>query len=327
MNTKSIINQKNCAVLVDANAFVHRAYHGYASITDKIKNDASVAANYKDFDMQATQYSVLHGIMQAIYDVVKHVDKIEYLYLVFDPIDSINYRKSLFPLYKANRPPTPQELIRQRNEAKQILGDEIGVPIIEVPGFEADDAIGSMAKYYSATHKVAVISPDKDLFQLIDDDVMIVRPRKQNNKKYYEYITSCGVQKYFGVNPNQIPDYLSLVGDSSDNLPGVDGIGQVGASYLLSKYHSIEKIHSVIDDLISIESGYKNYLNIIKQNIDIVLAVKNLATIKTDLCVHDHILASLEKATNVQAKEHYISRLDNLSYKYSIKSHLIKIFK
>lgn len=304
-------NDLGNVVLVDANAFVHKSFHGYVPIMDRSDRDQRV----------------LTGLMQAIYDVVKNVDRISYLYMVFDAADSSLYRKSVYPLYKENRPPTPPELVAQRLHAKKVLKDEVGIPILEYPGFEADDMIGSLAHHYKATHNVIVVSPDKDLFQLVDDKTIILRPTKKNNKKVYEYITHVGVDKYFGVVPAQIPDYLSLVGDSSDNLPGIDRLGAKTAAYLLKKYSSIDKIHVVIDDLIRLEPDYAVFLKEIKEKIDTVRLVRHLATIKTDLDIKKYIEVCLNCANEIQSRPTYQAKLEIVAHHYNWKPHFISVLR
>ncbi len=297
-------------VLVDANAFVHKAFHGYMPMIDKAQKDQRV----------------LYGLMQALYDVVKHIDNIDFLYFVFDPSDSSHYRKSVYHLYKENRPPNDPELSLQRTYAKNVLKNEVGLPLIEYSGYEADDAIGSLAQIYKKTHNVIIVSPDKDLFQLVDDSVIILRPSKKDNKKVYEFITKNGVDKYFGVAPHQIPDYLALVGDTSDNLPGIDRLGPKTASYLLKKYFSIEQMLSVIDDIAKIETEYASFITAIKNNSDTLKMVKSLATIKTDLILDKHINDCLNCANEIQNTLTYNAKLEILADHYNWKSHLISMF-
>lgn len=300
-------NKKNNVVLIDANAFVHKSFHGYEPTFSQDKEDVKI----------------LHGLIQALYDSVKNIDKIDYLYYVFDSDTSSDFRKSIFPAYKENRPPTDPELCRQRIRAKSIISNEFGFPLIEYPGYEADDVIGTMAKYYEKTHNVIIVTPDKDIFQLINDSVLVLRPRKENNRKFFEYITANGVQKYFGVNPHQIPDFLALVGDRADNLPGINNLGKVTASNLLNMYESIEHIYTVIDDLINTNNDYCCYLKDLKDNIDMIRQVRFLATIKTDLKLQENINQCILKAQEIQGSLNYKGKAYNLIEHYNLKPYLL----
>lgn len=306
------MNRLSNVVLIDANAFVYKSYHGYNPMVDTRTNN---------------DYKILTGLMQALYDVVKNVDNIAFLYFVFDAPDSALYRKSVYPEYKANRPPTPPDLTAQRNFAKKVLQEQIGIPVIEYPGFEADDAIASLAEIYKQTHNVIVVSPDKDLFQLIDERTMLLRPYKKDNQKVFEYISSIGVEKYFGVKAHQIPDYLALVGDSCDNLPGIDKIGKKTASYLLQKYCSIEEMLVIIEDVKKLDKEYFKIFSYMQENKEMISLVKGLATVKRDLAISSHIDNSLKLARTVQDSPAYFARVENLAASYNWGPHFIEFLR
>lgn len=299
-------------VLVDANSFVYKSFYGYNPMVDMTTKD---------------DYKVLTGLMQSLYDIVKNVDNIEFLFFVFDACDSALYRRCIYPAYKENRPPTPMELTQQRNFAKSVLQSQIGIPIIEYPGFEADDAIASLASYYKKNHNVIVVSPDKDLFQLVDERTMLLRPYKKDNQKVFEYISSKGVEKYFGVKAHQIPDYLALVGDTCDNLPGVDKIGKKTASYLLNKYSSIEEMFVIIEDIKQLDKEYLKVLTYLQENIDFIKMVKHLATVKSDLEISQDVQKSLEIARSIQETPAYFARVENLAVNYNWKPHFIEFLR
>ena len=166
-------------------------------------------------------------------------------YLVF-ALDSKEktIRKEIDPNYKANRPAPPEDLVKQLPVAIELI-EKMGFPKVEISGYEADDVIASLVDCAKEQGiKVKVVSHDKDLYQLIDDDkVVLYDPMKKieiNEEKCLEK---------FGVPPSQIVDYLALVGDTSDNIPGVRGIGPKGASKLLKEFGSIENIYENLDKI------------------------------------------------------------------------------
>ncbi len=196
-------------------------------------------------------------------------------YLVF-ALDSKekSIRKEIDPNYKANRPEPPEELKRQLPVAIEWIR-KMGFKQIEIPGYEADDIIGSLAEYAKKRGiKVQIVSHDKDLYQLIDDErITIYDPVKKME------IDEERCREKFGVEPRQIVDYLALVGDASDNIPGVRGIGPKGASKLLRQFGTLENIYANLEKIDNprvrklLEEGKKN-----------AFLSKRLATL------HDHIL-------------------------------------
>ncbi|MCK4762580.1 MAG: DNA polymerase I [Candidatus Aminicenantes bacterium] len=162
------------------------------------------------------------------------------------------FRHHMFPEYKAKREKPPEDLIKQLPYIKEYL-DIRGIQSIETPGFEADDIIAAIAKDYgSRGHKVVIFSADKDLFQLVNDRVSIYHPRQK------AVLDSSGIEEHFGVSPGRIVDYLSLVGDSSDNIPGVPGIGDKTAKKLLAKYGGVDEMLAQLDKM---EEKFKNKIN------------------------------------------------------------------
>jgi DNA polymerase-1 len=146
------------------------------------------------------------------------------------------FRHERFPAYKANRPPTPDDLKQQIPYTRKLC-EVLGLPILEIPGIEADDLIGTLArKAVESGYRVYVVSSDKDLLQLVTDDVTVIHPVK------YERLDPEGVRRKFGVAPRQVPDVLALMGDSIDNVPGVPGIGEKGAAKLVNEWGSLDSL-------------------------------------------------------------------------------------
>jgi len=194
-------------------------------------------------------------------------------YLVFT-LDSKEdtFRKEIFKEYKANRVTPPEDLQKQLPVAINLI-KEMGFKILEYPGFESDDIIASLAKLASKKGiKVKIISSDKDMYQLIDDEkIVIFDPIKKieiNEQKCIEK---------FGVHPKNFIDFQALVGDSSDNIPGVKGVGVKTAAKLINQYKTIENLYEHIDE---IKGALKKKLLEGKEN---AFLSKKLVTLKTDL--------------------------------------------
>jgi DNA polymerase-1 len=146
------------------------------------------------------------------------------------------FRHEKFEAYKANRPPTPDSLKQQTPYTRRLCA-ALGLPILETPGIEADDLIGTLARRaVREGYRVLIVSSDKDLLQLVNEDVTVIHPVK------YERLDPQGVRSKFGVPPEKVADVLALVGDHIDNIPGVPGIGEKGASKLISEYGSLESL-------------------------------------------------------------------------------------
>ena len=186
------------------------------------------------------------GLLTGFINFISSINKehgTDYLLFALDSKDK-TIRSKIDPNYKANRPTPPEDLLKQLPVAIEWI-DKMGFKSIEVSGYEADDIIATVAKDAKKRGmKVQIVSSDKDLYQLIDDDkVLIYDPLKKIKINEEECI------KKFGVKPSQIVDYLALVGDSSDNIPGVKGIGPKGARNLLREFGSLENIYNSLDKI------------------------------------------------------------------------------
>jgi len=145
------------------------------------------------------------------------------------------HRHLVFPSYKANRQSPPEDLVEQIPDIKEVCR-VLGVPQVELAGFEADDLMGTLArKAVAEGFRVILVSSDKDLLQLVNESVQVLHPSRG------ELLDRDGVKRSFGVYPEQVVDVLALMGDSSDNVPGVPGIGEKGARELVTTYGSLEE--------------------------------------------------------------------------------------
>ncbi|PIE51696.1 DNA polymerase I [Candidatus Fermentibacteria bacterium] len=148
------------------------------------------------------------------------------------------FRSDIYSQYKANRPETPEDLRIQTNLARQII-PLMGIPYIEEPGLEADDIIAGLAR--KSEIPVLVVSPDKDLLQLVSDNISVLRPGRYGSDS--TLVRKGDVPEVIGVDSTQVAEFLAIMGDSSDNIPGAKGIGKKGARTLLAEFGSIDSIY------------------------------------------------------------------------------------
>ena len=159
----------------------------------------------------------------------------DFVVAAFDP-PGLTVRHKAFPGYKASRDETPQDLLEQIPYVRRVCA-ALRIPILEVPGYEADDVIGTLARKAQAKDiEVVIVSEDKDLLQLVDKDITMFAERQ--GRVTYD---RARVEDKYGVPPESIPDWLALMGDSVDEIPGVKGIGAQGAKMILREYGTIEK--------------------------------------------------------------------------------------
>ena len=185
--------------LIDGSAYFYRAFHALPPLTTS-----------KGFPTGA-----IHGVLNMLDSILKEHQP-EYIAVVFDAKGK-TFRDRLFDEYKANRSAMPDEMIQQIQPLHECIRG-IGIKVIVEPDVEADDVIGTLATCHKKDLDVVIVSNDKDLAQLVDDNVTLL------NTANDQVLDAKGVQEKFGVMPNQIIDYLTLVGDSSDNIPGVPKI-------------------------------------------------------------------------------------------------------
>ncbi|MEO5931025.1 MAG: DNA polymerase I [Candidatus Kapaibacterium sp.] len=185
------------------------------------------------------------------------------------------FRHVQFAEYKANRAAFPEELGPQLERVKQIVG-LYHIPCLEAPGYEADDIIGTLARRAeSEGYEVFCVTPDKDFFQLVSEKVFIYRPSKPGIPE--EIIDFAGVEKKFGVLPEQVIDVLALIGDASDNVPGVKGIGEKTAIPLIQEFGSLEQLYERIEEVPKASVKKK-----LLESRDIAFLSKQLVTIDTN---------------------------------------------
>ncbi len=204
--------------LIDAHAFLHRAYHALPPLSNS----------------KGEPVGALYGFARMLLQILKR-DKPERVAVCFDA-PGPTFRHKLYAQYKATRKKTDEDLVFQLKKARE-MAQAMGFVCVEAPGYEADDLMATLAeKGAEQGLESVVVTGDKDALQLVHDGVRVFNPGKNM------WMDAAEIEKKFGVGPKAVVDYLSLVGDSSDNVPGVPGIGPAGAAKLLKRFGSLDHI-------------------------------------------------------------------------------------
>ena len=190
-----------------------------------------------------------------------------------------SFRHEAFEDYKAHRAPMPQEMRSQMGRIREVI-QTLNIPIYEADGFEADDVIGTLSRQADEQGMDAyIVTGDSDLLQLVDDHVFAVLPGSQRFGEYRMFDRAAVIERY-GFGPERLPEYKALVGDKSDNIPGVPGVGEKTAKTLLKQYASLEEIIAHADDVKPTRAA-----NSIRDNADLARQCLDLATIVRDVPV------------------------------------------
>ncbi|MGH7742072.1 MAG: 5'-3' exonuclease, partial [Candidatus Eiseniibacteriota bacterium] len=185
------------------------------------------------------------------------------------------FRHERFPDYKATRKPMPDELAAQL-EPIEALSQAIGLPVLEVPGTEADDVMATLARLGSeAGHEVVLVTGDKDMLQVVGPHVKVMVPQTRDQ---YAVLDSEGVREKWGVGPESIRDVLALMGDASDNIPGVPGVGEKTAVELMKQFGSLDELYRRLDEVKRPALRVK-----LETHRDLALLSRELATVRADL--------------------------------------------
>jgi len=240
-------------VLVDGSSYLFRAYHGLPPLTNA----------------QGEPTGAIYGVLNMLRKLI-HEYQPDYVGVVFDAKGK-TFRNDLYPEYKANRPPMPDDLRVQIQPLHAIIEAQ-GLPLIVHPGVEADDVIGTLAQQGAKAGLQVVISTgDKDMAQLVNPQVRLINTMKN------ELLDETGVVEKFGVKPDQIIDYLSLMGDKVDNIPGVPKVGAKTACKWIQQYGSLQNIIDAADEF---KGKIGEYL---RESLHFLPLSYDLATIRTDL--------------------------------------------
>lgn len=238
--------------LIDASSFIFRAYYAIRRLSTS----------------QGLPTNATYGFVTMLLKVIEQ-HKPDYVTCIFDT-PAPSFRKEMYADYKANRGAPPDDLLPQFEHIHKAV-EVLGIHKVAEPGYEADDIIGTFAKKFSNC-EIVIVSTDKDLMQLVNERVVMLDTMKDL------VYTPKQVEEKLGVPPAQVCDYLGLIGDTSDNIPGVPGIGPKGAVELLKEYGSLEAILSAAP---AMKPGRKK--DTLVENSSIAKLSKELATVKCDI--------------------------------------------
>ncbi|NCN52975.1 hypothetical protein GW950_00750 [Candidatus Wolfebacteria bacterium] len=259
-------------LLIDANSLIHRSFHALPPLTTP----------------KGKPINAIYGLSSILLKILRE-HSADYVAAAFDRPEP-TFREEIYKDYKANRPPAVDELVYQIIKAHEVF-EKFGIKVIEKPGFEADDIIGTLSEKFKNDSvledgKIIIFSGDKDNLQLIDRDKVVVELLKTGVSKTLIYNEGLFLQNY-GFEPSKLVDYKALVGDASDNIPGVAGVGPKGATDLIKKFGSLEKIYEDIELIpkenlkIKLKNSEKNAfmskeLATMKKNMDLDISIEDL---------------------------------------------------
>ncbi|NAZ91770.1 DNA polymerase I [Vibrio toranzoniae] len=250
----------NPLILIDGSSYLYRAFHAYPGTM----SNGDIPTN------------AVYGVVNMLRSMMRQFAS-DRMAVIFDAKGK-TFRDDMYPEYKANRPPMPDDLRCQIEPLHNVIR-AMGLPLISIPGVEADDVIGTLASQASAMGMPVLISTgDKDMAQLVDDNVTLI------NTMTNVVMDREGVIEKFGIPPELIIDYLALMGDKVDNIPGVPGVGDKTATALLQGIGSIEKLYQNLDDIAALGfRGSKTMAKKLIDNKDNAEMSYELATIKLDV--------------------------------------------
>lgn len=276
--------------LLDAYALIYRAYY---------------ALNHNPrINSKGLNTSAILGFANTLLEVLQ-VDNPDYVAVVFDP-KGLTFRSEIYPEYKANREKTPEDIVRAIPYIKQLI-DGFNVEVIEVEKFEADDVIGTLAKKAEKEGLITyMMTPDKDYGQLVSENIFMLKPAKMG--KSAEVFGIKEVCEQFGIqHPLQVIDFLGLSGDSSDNIPGIQGVGPVTARKLIEQFGSVEAMIENVEQIKNPKVKEK-----VMQSVQDAVLSKRLATIDVNVPVE----LNLDKLTRRGPHKEKLQKLfDELEFR------------
>lgn len=220
-------------VLIDGNSILNRAFYG-------------IMGNKMLMTSDGTYTNAVYGFLAIMFKILEDINP-EYLVVTFD-LKAPTHRHKLYDQYKANRKGMPDELAMQMPLIKEVL-KAMNICIIEKEGYEADDVIGTLAKYgQNEGLDVTILTGDRDSFQLIDEKIRVRIPRTKMGKTETEDYTVQKILEEYGLEPKKLIEVKGLMGDTSDNIPGVPGVGEKTAINLIKEYNNIEELYEKLEN-------------------------------------------------------------------------------
>lgn len=221
-------------LLIDGNSIMNRAFYGIMGSKVLTSDDGKYT-------------NALYGFLAIMFKNMEEVNP-DYMMIAFDSKTAANVRKQQYSGYKASRHGMPEELAYQMPQIKELL-TAMNITYIELPDFEGDDIIGTAAKRFANKEtEVYLLSGDRDLFQLIQDNIIMRIPRTKMGKTETEIYDVEKINEEMGLTPTELIDLKALMGDSSDEIPGCPGVGQKTATKLLQTYRTVDKLYEAIEN-------------------------------------------------------------------------------
>lgn len=278
------------AYLIDASIYIFRAWHIF---------DDSIT------DIDGNPTNAVYGFSEFLYQLITG-ERPEYIACAFDEHQTDSYRCGIFPEYKANRPPAPEELIVQFDYCREFCR-AVGISAFGSNRYEADDIIGTLAqRLRNEGYAITIVSADKDLTQLVEDDEDVWWDFARGT-----LLDKKGIEKHWGVKPQQIADLLALSGDKVDNIPGIPGVGYKMASNLLKKFADIETILQNIENISAMKfRGAARIQSLVNEHQHMLPTNKRLTTIVCDALFDDHDSCIKWKGVN---EDYFHMLLDQLN--------------
>jgi DNA polymerase I len=249
-------------LIIDANSLLHRAYHALPPLTDAAGNPAGA----------------LYGVSSMLLKIIREISP-EYAIAAFDRPEP-TFREKEYSPYKEHRPEASEDLVSQLIVSKEFF-EAFGISCLDCPGFEGDDIIGAAVSHAfdaKEVDKIIVLSGDLDVLQLVSGDRVAAWIPQKGISSFTEYGPEEVVAR-LGVPPERVPDYKGLVGDSSDNIPGVSGVGPKTAAALIQKYGPLEDLYALSPE------PKTSVLQKVIDGKETALLSKHLATILRDIPV------------------------------------------
>ncbi|MGN0244020.1 MAG: DNA polymerase I [Lachnospiraceae bacterium] len=288
--------EKKKILLIDGHSILNRAFYGLPDLTNS----------------KGEHTNAVLGFLNIVSKLVEE-EKATNILVAFD-VKQPTFRHLQYALYKGTRKPMPEELREQVPLMKEVL-QSMGVLCVEKGGYEADDIIGTLSRRaYQEGFDVVIVSGDRDLLQLATDEILVKIPKTKSSGTVVENYYQTDVEELYGVSPVEFIDMKGLMGDASDNIPGVPGIGEKTAGKIIAQYHTIENAYEHIDE-IKPNKARENLQEYYEQ----AILSKELATIKLDceldICWEDTAIVDLYNETSYKMFKRlefkqYIARFD-----------------
>jgi 5'-3' exonuclease len=265
------------------------------------------ATAYRGNFMKTSEGIPTNGVYQFMRYFLDAVDTFRPTHVVccWD-MGSKTFRTELYEGYKQNRSEPPEELVPQFELIKEVV-EAFDIPNVGIEHYEADDCIGTLAKTYSAENHVIILTGDQDILQLVEENIHVAIMRKGQGN--YEIFNAENFYEKKSIFPKQMVDLKGLMGDSSDNYPGVKGIGEKTALKLIREYETIDELLENIDEL---PNGIRNKIN---TNIDMLHLSRNLAKIKCDVPVSCELDTAVWEYDKTKVEE----KFEELEFKHLSK--------